>query len=117
MNPPARRPSLQQLLVEVHGCEPAEGFRLIRDEIFSRRWRAADRVQRLLTGQAHSAEWELVRDLGYCDSSAAINEAFLDYRNNLTRMSPVSRLLLGGPRQGKALQFFRRLKEQARAGS
>ena len=87
----------------------------LQSQILPWRLRFALRLHLLVTGNAYTSSWSLVRDLASCRSSSEIDDAFGDYRVHPDRFrSGWFSLLLGAPRRRRANRFSRRLREEWR---
>ncbi len=111
---PARR-SLRQLLESTRGLQGDAVLWHLKAQILPWRLRVALRLHLLVTGNAYTASWVLVRDLASCRSWSDIEAAFSDYRVHPDRFrSAWFSLLLGSPSRRRANNFYRRLRDEWR---
>ena len=110
-----QRPTIRELLAESAGLSEEKALWRIRSCVFPLRLRAADTLRFLVTGHALTAEWDLVRALSGCASSDAIAAVFSDYRHSPMRLPRALLVLLGEPRQRRAVALYRGLKDEWRA--
>lgn len=111
----AQRPPIRELLADSAGLSEEKALWRIRRHVFPLRLRAADTIRFLVTGHALTAEWDLVRALSGCTSTDTIAAAFSDYRHTPIRLPRALLVLLGEPRQRKAVALYRGLKHEWRA--
>ena len=111
---PVRR-SLRQMLETTRGLQGDAVLRHVQAQVLPWRLRFALRLHLLVTGNAYTSSWLLVRDLANCRSSEEIDDAFGDYRVHPDRFrAGWFSLLLGTPSRRRASRFYRRLREEWR---
>ena len=111
---PVRR-SLRQMLESTRGLQGDAVLWHLKAQVLPWRLRVALRLHLLVTGNAYTASWVLVRDLASCRSSSEIEDAFSDYRVHPDRFrSAWFSLLLGSPSRRQANSFYRRLRDEWR---
>lgn len=109
---PNPRPNLRNLMSEKGDLSDEKVLWHIRRLVFPLRLRVADTLRLLITGDSHTAEWNLIRDLAGCASTEAIGAAFSDYRHSPFRMPKPLRLILGQPCQKRAEAVLEPLKNR-----
>lgn len=109
---PVRR-SLRQMLEATRGLQGDAVLWHLQAQILPWRLRVALRVNLLVTGNAYTASWALVRDLANCRSWSEIEDAFSDYRAHPDRFRSVwCTLLLGAPSRRQANHLYLSLRAE-----
>lgn len=116
--PPQLRlpPNIGTMLHHTAGVGDSKALWVIRRQVLPLRTRVIDTIRFLISGHAFTAEWDLIRALADCRSSAEIEAAFFEYQVNPTRSaSRIVGLIIGTPCRQSALRFYRSLQSDWRS--